>query len=137
VLQSIVLLPNYSFCHFLPTFYHYLSLTVLLFCNLSPNYPTLLHTHHLLTSLLYQLYATPTRAIPDTSTLHYKRNIPKYTQGPKTQKTLYIIPHSSTPLPAPLLVPPSPTYQISIFNVTNITPQLSLFIYNITKGSFI
>jgi hypothetical protein len=27
--------------------------------NLSPHYPSLLHTHHLLTRLLYQLYKTP------------------------------------------------------------------------------
>jgi hypothetical protein len=26
--------------------------------NLSPDYPSLLHTHHLLTNLLYQLYTT-------------------------------------------------------------------------------
>jgi hypothetical protein len=40
----------------LPLLIHSLPLS---FPNLSPHYPTLLHTHHLLTGLLYQLYTPP------------------------------------------------------------------------------
>jgi hypothetical protein len=63
--------------------------------NLSPHYPSLLHTHHPMTNLLYQLYTTRAPAIPDTSTLHYNnRNIPKHTQGPQN-------PAASIPLTSP------------------------------------
>jgi hypothetical protein len=43
----------------------------------------LLHIHHPLNNLLYQLYTTPTPAIPSTNTLFYDRYIPKHTQGPQ------------------------------------------------------
>jgi hypothetical protein len=38
--------------------------------SLSPHYPSLLHIHHLLTNLLYQLYTSQPLVIPDTSILH-------------------------------------------------------------------
>jgi hypothetical protein len=72
-----------------------------------PPYPSLLHIHHLLASLLYWQYTSWHPAIPDTSTFYYNsRNIPKHTQGPQN-------PAASIPLPPPrpplsLLTPPLP-----------------------------
>jgi hypothetical protein len=51
MLQAIVLLPNCSFCPFSSTFFPLPSVSFLIL-----HYPTLLHIHHLLTNLLYQLY---------------------------------------------------------------------------------
>jgi hypothetical protein len=48
------------FIHSLPC----LHLPLLSFPNLSPHYPSLLRTHHLLTSLLYKLYTTPAPCNP-------------------------------------------------------------------------
>jgi hypothetical protein len=59
VLKSIALLPNNLFCPFSPTLSPCLHLPLPFSPNLSPDYPSLLHTHHLLTNLLYQLYTTP------------------------------------------------------------------------------
>jgi hypothetical protein len=70
--------------------------------NLSPHYPSLLHIHYPLTSLLYQLYTTPAPAILDTSTLHYNRNTPKYLQGPQNLAALMLLPPAPTPFLAPL-----------------------------------
>jgi hypothetical protein len=47
------------------------------FPNLLPDYPSLLHTNHPLTKLLYQLYQHQIPAIPNTNTLFNNRNIPK------------------------------------------------------------
>jgi hypothetical protein len=63
VLKSIAFLSSYSFCPFLST----LScphLPLPFSSNLLPDYPFLLHTHHLQTNLLYQLYTTPTLCNP-------------------------------------------------------------------------
>jgi hypothetical protein len=71
-----------------------------LFPNLSPHYPSLLHTHHLLTNLLYQLYTTPTPAIPDTSTLHYNRNtLTQGSQNPAAPTLLPSLTHPTAHLP--------------------------------------
>jgi hypothetical protein len=60
--------------------YPCLHLLLISFPNLSPHYPSLLHTYHPLTSLLYQI---PPSCYPRHSTLHYSnRNIPKHAQGP-------------------------------------------------------
>jgi hypothetical protein len=64
VLESIALLPKYSFCPFLFTLSPCLHLSLSSSLNLSPHYTSLLHTHHLLTNLLYQLYTTPTPCNP-------------------------------------------------------------------------
>jgi hypothetical protein len=99
VLQSIGLLPNYSFCTSHP-------LTSFLILPQS-DYLSLLHTHHLLTNLLYQFYTTTTPYNPwhKHPTLQQK-----YTQT-HTRATKPSSPHITSPthtlhfLP-PLLVPP-------------------------------
>jgi hypothetical protein len=84
VLKYIALQPNYSFCPFSSTLSPGLHPLLLFSPNLSTNCPSLLHTHHLLTNLLSQLFTTQPPAIPDTSTLHYNnRNTPKHTQVPQ------------------------------------------------------
>jgi hypothetical protein len=60
VLKSTVLLPNNSFCPFSPTIIPCSQLSLTFSPNLSPDYHSLLHSHHLLTNLLYQLYTAPT-----------------------------------------------------------------------------
>jgi hypothetical protein len=70
--------------------------------NLSPHYPSLLHIHHPLTSLLYQLYTHQSPEIPDTSTFYYNnRNIPKYPQGPQTPAVPISIPPPTHPFSHP------------------------------------
>jgi hypothetical protein len=82
VLKSIVLLLSYSFCPLSSTPSPCPHLPLPFYPNMLPHYHSSLHTQHLLTNLLYQLYTTPTPHI--TSTLHYNnRNIPKYTQDPQ------------------------------------------------------
>jgi hypothetical protein len=92
--------------------------------NLSPDCPTLLHTHHLLKNLLHQLYTTLTPAIPDISTLHYNnRYTPKHTQEP--QNPAAPMPHSpsthsfSHPPPFSAIFNNFPN---SISNLLTITP---------------
>jgi hypothetical protein len=46
---------------------------LLSFSNMSPQPYSLLHTHHPLNSLLYQLYTLPTPCNPYKSILHYSR----------------------------------------------------------------
>jgi hypothetical protein len=94
VLQSIVLLPKYSFCPFSSTLSPCLHLLLPSSLNLSPDHTFLLHTHHLLTNLLYQLYTTPTHCIPwhkapytTTTEIHSKTH-----KGHKTQQ-----PHITSP----------------------------------------
>jgi hypothetical protein len=60
VLKSVSLLSNDSFCPFSSTLSPWPHLPLPLSFNLSPDYLSLLHTHHLLTNLLHQLYTTPT-----------------------------------------------------------------------------
>jgi hypothetical protein len=67
--------------------------------NLSPHYPSLLHTHTWWPTYYTNFTQPQPPAIPDTSTLHYNRNTPKHTQGPKN-------PAVFTPLP-PLTYPTS------------------------------
>jgi hypothetical protein len=95
--KIIALLPNYSFCPFSSLFPPpYVPLPFS--SNLSPHYPSLLHTHHLLTNLLYQHYTTPT---PDN--LWHKH--------PTIQQQKYTQTHTgatkpSSPLTASLTHPP-------------------------------
>jgi hypothetical protein len=88
------------FLIFLNYFHSCLNLPLLSSPNLSLHYTSLLHTHHLLTSLLYQFYTTPTPAIPYTSTQHYiNSNTPKHKQGPQNTEThisLHPLTHPST-----------------------------------------
>jgi hypothetical protein len=101
VLKSIALPPIYSSCPFSSTLSPCLHPSLNL-PNLLPHYHFLLHTHHPLTSLLYQLYTTQAPSIPDTSTLHYNnRNTPKHAQGPQNLA-------ARIPLPQPPLFLPLP-----------------------------
>jgi hypothetical protein len=93
--------------------------------NLSPHYSSLLHTHHMLTNPLYQLYTTQPPPIPDTSTLHYNRNTTKHTQGTQNQAapmSLLPLTHPSSCFPFSTTLPIS---QISIASLTSITPTNS------------
>jgi hypothetical protein len=56
--------PNHSFCPLSSTPFHCPHLSLLSWLNLSPHYSTLLHTHHLLNTLLFQLYTTPALCNP-------------------------------------------------------------------------
>jgi hypothetical protein len=62
--------------------------------NLSPHYPSLLHIHHLLTSLLYKQYTTPVPWNPwhKQPPLQQKKYTPKYTRVTKTSS-----PHTNSP----------------------------------------
>jgi hypothetical protein len=113
-----------TFCPFLSTFSLCLYIPLLSFPNMSPHYPSFLHTYHLLTSLLYNCTQAQHPAIPDTSTPNYNdRNTPKHAQAPQN-------PAASIPLPQyllfplPLLVSPLPITQISVSSLIT-----SLFIY--------
>jgi hypothetical protein len=64
VLQSIALLPNYSFCPISSALSPCPHIPLPSSTNLSPYHPSLLHTHHLLTNLLYQLYTNPNPCNP-------------------------------------------------------------------------
>jgi hypothetical protein len=67
-------------------------------------------------------YARPwPPAIPDTSTFHYNRNIPKHAQGPQNPAVPFLSPHLPTLFPTPLLVPHLPISQISISSLITIT----------------
>jgi hypothetical protein len=102
-LQSIVLSPNYSFCPFSPT----LSLSSPPSptpCNLLPHDPSLLHIHHLLTSLLYHLYTTPAPCNP--SQKHPPLQQQKYTQT-HTRTTKPSSSHASFSIHT-LFFPPTP-----------------------------
>jgi hypothetical protein len=59
VVKPIVLLPNYFFCPFSSTLSSCPHIPLPFIPNLSRDYPSLWHTHHLLTNYLYQLYTTP------------------------------------------------------------------------------
>jgi hypothetical protein len=76
VLQFILISPNYSFCPSHPLFALSSPLPPIL-PKLSPQYSSLLHTNHLLTSLLYQLYAIPAPCNPWQKQLTLQQ---KYTQ---------------------------------------------------------
>jgi hypothetical protein len=102
----------------------HLLLSLLSFPNLSPQYSSLLHTHHLLTSLLYQLYTTQPPSIPKISTLYYNnRNTPKSTKGPKTQDPPIPLSPPNHPFSCPpFLVPTLSVTQVSISSLITITP---------------
>jgi hypothetical protein len=78
---------------------------LLSFPNLSSHYPSILHSHHPLTSLLYHLYTLQPLAIPDKSTLQYNsRNIPKHTQWAQNPAApLYLPPPTHFFLPSHLV----------------------------------
>jgi hypothetical protein len=116
-----------------------LHLSLLLsFPNLSQLYPSLLHTHHSVTSLLSQPYTPPAPAIPDTSTLHYNnRNTSKHTQGPQNPATPILLPLSTHPFSHTLfLVPHLPITHISISSLITITfPTPTVYRYYL-RGVF-
>jgi hypothetical protein len=73
--------------------------------NLSPYCPSLLHIHHLLTSLLYQLHTTPAPCNP----LHKPPPLQqqKYTQRHiRATKPSSLLTHLLTPFPAPHFIVP-------------------------------
>jgi hypothetical protein len=71
--------------------------------NLSPHYFSFLHTHHLLTSLLYQLYTTPVPFNPWHKHTVIDSNTHK---GHKIQQLPYLFPYPPTTFPIPpVLVP--------------------------------
>jgi hypothetical protein len=99
VLKSFAFLPNYSLDPFSSTLFPCQHLPLPFSPNLSPDYHSLLHTQHMLTKLLYQLYTTPPPAIRHK---HPTLQQQKYTQthkGHKTQKPPHCFPQSPTPLP--------------------------------------
>jgi hypothetical protein len=121
VLKSIAVLPNNSFCPFSPTLSLCPYLPLPFSLNLSPDYPSLLHTRHLLRNLLTTLqtpnllhsltqapYTTTTEICPDTH------------KGHKNQQPLHHFPHSPTPLLSPLLVPLYPIPKTFIASPTNV-----------------
>jgi hypothetical protein len=64
VLKLIAPLSNNSFCSSHPLSSPSPHLLLPFSPNLSPDYPSLLHTHHPLNNLLYQLYTTPNPCSP-------------------------------------------------------------------------
>jgi hypothetical protein len=117
LLKSIALLPNYSICPFSSTLSPCPQLPLPFFPNLSPDYPFLLHTYHLLTNLLYQLYTIPTPWHPwhKHPTLQYQ----KYTQ---TCTRVY----AQNPAAPTLLPPLTHPASASTFSATYPTPQISI-----------
>jgi hypothetical protein len=107
----IALLPKNSFCPFSPTLSLCPHLPLPFSGNLSQDYPSFQHTHHLLTNLLYQLYTTsnpfnPWQA-PSTTITEIHPNTHK---DHKKQQTPQYFPYSSTPLTAlPLVTTTYPT----------------------------
>jgi hypothetical protein len=105
--------------------------------NLSPHYHSLLLTHHVLTSLLYQLHTTQLPAIPDINTLHYNnRNISKHTKAIKPSNPITLnSPTHSLSHPPPFLRATFTNSQQSRTSLITITPpQLWLFIDIIIRG---
>jgi hypothetical protein len=103
VLKSYALLPNNLFSPFSPTLTSSPHLPLLFFSNLSQGNLSLLHTHHPLINILYQLYTTPTPAITNRSTIYYSnRNIPQNTQEPQKPAAPVLLP----PLTKPTSCPP-------------------------------
>jgi hypothetical protein len=100
--QSIVLPPYYSFCPFPSTFSH-LHFPFLYAPNLSPHYPSFLHTHHPLTSLLYKLYSTPATCNPwhKHPPLQQWKSTQTHTRATKPSS-----PHNFTPSTHPFSCPP-------------------------------
>jgi hypothetical protein len=123
VLKSIALLPNNSFRPFSLTLSPCPHVPLPFSLNLSPDYPSFLHTHHPLTNLLYQLYTTPNPC------KHPPLQQQKYTQThTRTTKLRSRCPTSPTHPPhflPPPLVTPHPTSQISIATLTNNNPPNS------------
>jgi hypothetical protein len=98
VLQSIALLPKYSFGPLSSSLSPCLHLLLWSSPNLSQDYHSLLYTHHLLTNLLYQLYIIPTPCNP--SHKHPTLQQQKYTQTHK-KVTKSNSPHILMPLTHP------------------------------------
>jgi hypothetical protein len=88
VLQSIAVLPNYSFCPFSSILSPGFHLLLPPYHNLSPDFPSHLYSLHLVINLLYQTYSTLTPAIPDTST--YTTTTESYPNTHKGCKTLQL-----------------------------------------------
>jgi hypothetical protein len=112
ILQSIVLPPTTLSAHSHPLFPIFTPL--LMTPNLSSHHPSLLHIHHLLTSILYHLYINPTSCNPWHK--HYNnRNTPKHTQGPQNPAA-----------PTPLKPPTHPFYCLPLFNAIFINSPKSI-----------
>jgi hypothetical protein len=137
VLKSIALLPNYSFFLFLSTLSLCPQLPLPFSLSLSPEYPSLLHTHHLLTNILYQLYTIhPLQSLTQTPCITTTQIHPNTQKAHKTQQPLHSFSNHPTHFPPPLLVPSYPTPQISIASLTNANPhlQLPLLLVGPTRG---
>jgi hypothetical protein len=81
------------------SFYH-LHLSLLSSPNLSPHYPSLLHTNTHWLAYCTKCTQPQSPETPDTSTLHYNnRNIFKHTQGPQNPAAHIPLPHLLTPYP--------------------------------------
>jgi hypothetical protein len=108
VLQSIVLPLNYSFClsSSTPSRLH---LSLPSSPNLSPHYPSLLHTHHLLISLLYQLHTTSAPCKSRHKHPPLQQTCTKHTQGPQNPATSITLNPPNHSFPLPFLVPPLPS----------------------------
>jgi hypothetical protein len=63
---------------------------------LSPHYPFLLHTHHPLTSLLFQLYTVPAPSNPWHCS---NRNTPKHEKGHETHSPRTTLPTTFPTVP--------------------------------------
>jgi hypothetical protein len=98
--KPIVLLPKNSLC----PFSHILPCPHLLFTfspNMSPDYPSLLCTHYLLTSIYTNFIQPQPPAVPDINNPQdNNRNKPKHTQGPQKPAAPMMLLPSTTPLPA-------------------------------------
>jgi hypothetical protein len=99
------------------------------FPNLSPDYPSLLHTHHTLNNLLYQFTQPQTPATPKINTLNYNNRNKPYTQThtrTTKQQTLHCFSQSPTPLPmSTFSATLSNSPQISISSIINGNPSNS------------
>jgi hypothetical protein len=96
VLKSIALLPNYSSCTFSSTLSPCLHFSLPFAPKQSPDYLNLLHTQHLVTSTLYQLYTTPTPSSHwhKLPTLQQQKYTQTYTKAKKFNS------NACTPLPS-------------------------------------
>jgi hypothetical protein len=126
VLKSIALLPNYSFCSFSSILSSYPHLPLPFSTNLSPDYLSILHTHHLLTNLPYQLYSNPPPAIPDTAPYTTTEIYPNIYKGHKTQQPPHHFPHTLTTHPASPFSATQTTPRISMASLRNVNPPSTL-----------
>jgi hypothetical protein len=93
VLKSIAFLWNKLFCPFSSTLSPCHQLPIPFSPKLSTDYPSLLHTHHLLTNLLNQLYTAPITCNPwhKHPPLQQQKYV-QHTQGPQKPATPSLLP---------------------------------------------